>query len=1159
MNGAVCRDVISGYYCDCPAGYAGALCDHVNSECTVNTGCGVNEVCTANQCVCERDRIRGENDICIGVTEVKEYSMTLTVSEVDGQPAVYDPSLMGAEGEEFRQGIEYEIRQIIGNDASLSVALVDVVTRNIFSGSIVVEMALIFRENSSNNSSNINLASVVAATTTDENILRESGTAFTIVWNASAVQDANECEDSAGNDCSPYAQCMNTDGSYECTCLPGYENTGPSGVPPGRNCTDINECSPDPCLNGATCSDGVNGYTCTCADGYSGDDCGTDINECSPDPCLNAATCTDSVNGYTCICVDGFSGDDCGTDINECSSDPCLNGATCSDRVNGYTCTCADGYSGDDCGTDINECSSDPCLNGADCSDGVNGYICICADGYSGDDCGTDINECYPNPCLNNAVCTDSVNGYICICVDGYSGDDCGTDINECSSDPCLNGADCSDGVNGYICICADGYSGDDCGTDINECYPNPCLNNAVCTDSVNGYICICVDGYSGDDCGTDINECSSDPCLNGAACTDSYNGYTCTCADGYSGDDCGTDINECSSDPCLNSAACSDGLNGYTCTCADGYSGDDCGTDINGCSSDPCLNGAGCSDGVNGYICICVDGFSGDDCGTDINECSSDPCLNGAACSDEVNGYTCTCVDGYIGDNCGTDINECSSDPCLNGAACTDEVNGYSCICVDGYSGDDCRTDINECSSDPCLNGAACSDGVNGYTCTCADGYSGDDCGTDEDECIASPCQNGGACSSLANRFLCECSAGYSGDRCQIEPVTCVSGNSCGELKVCNTEEMCECGPDYVENASGQCEVAYSFEVSLTITSLNGGSISFTIALTDVTSSEYIRLAFILRRLLLLQVRILRRLARIIFTSGSVIATFEIGTDEPMSPNDLQQMILSDLGNGNITSGGSSIGVDPDSLVATDVNECLTASDNDCSHNADCVNVEGSYNCTCREGYADRSPDARRPGRVCTGGLSTGTIIALSVGLGVVFLLFIILTCTACVFMQSRANLINKEHYARSPYNVRGHPTHRTRDGGRAFKTDVDRDFAHLYGKYAAPRPIPPFALYGDGTRNWYLSDGRGHMDSPFGSRGPDYHMSPPRGSVARPSHRGSQRPHGYSASPVDRLQPSLNDFEDTLPPYSRRYDPNFEEDDEFHRPYYVSGEAIY
>lgn len=92
---------------------------------------------------------------------------------------------------------------------------------------------------------------------------------------------------------------------------------------------------------------------------------------------------------------------------------------------------------------------------------------------------------------------------------------------------------------------------------------------------------------------------------------------------------------------------------------------------------------------------------------------------------------------------------------------------------------------------------------------------------------------------------------------------------------------------------------------------------------------------------------------------------------------------------------------------------------------------------------------------------------------------------------MQSRANLIKQEHYVRSSYNVPGrHPTHRTRDGGRAFKTDVDRDVAHLYGRYGASRPEPPFALYGDGTRNWYLRDGRGHMDSPFGPRGPDYHM---------------------------------------------------------------------
>ena len=36
---------------------------------------------------------------------------------------------------------------------------------------------------------------------------------------------------------------------------------------------DINECSPNPCLNGATCVDGINGYTCNCQPGYTGVNC----------------------------------------------------------------------------------------------------------------------------------------------------------------------------------------------------------------------------------------------------------------------------------------------------------------------------------------------------------------------------------------------------------------------------------------------------------------------------------------------------------------------------------------------------------------------------------------------------------------------------------------------------------------------------------------------------------------------------------------------------------------------------------------------------------------------------------------------------------------------------------------------------------------------
>ena len=36
---------------------------------------------------------------------------------------------------------------------------------------------------------------------------------------------------------------------------------------------DIDECSPNPCKNGGTCTDGLNSYSCSCQVGYEGDNC----------------------------------------------------------------------------------------------------------------------------------------------------------------------------------------------------------------------------------------------------------------------------------------------------------------------------------------------------------------------------------------------------------------------------------------------------------------------------------------------------------------------------------------------------------------------------------------------------------------------------------------------------------------------------------------------------------------------------------------------------------------------------------------------------------------------------------------------------------------------------------------------------------------------
>jgi hypothetical protein len=38
---------------------------------------------------------------------------------------------------------------------------------------------------------------------------------------------------------------------------------------------DIDECVPNPCQNGGTCTDGVNSYTCSCVAGYTGNICQT--------------------------------------------------------------------------------------------------------------------------------------------------------------------------------------------------------------------------------------------------------------------------------------------------------------------------------------------------------------------------------------------------------------------------------------------------------------------------------------------------------------------------------------------------------------------------------------------------------------------------------------------------------------------------------------------------------------------------------------------------------------------------------------------------------------------------------------------------------------------------------------------------------------------
>ncbi|XP_043832090.1 adhesion G protein-coupled receptor E5 isoform X2 [Dromiciops gliroides] len=139
--------------------------------------------------------------------------------------------------------------------------------------------------------------------------------------------DINECVPPTDVSCGQNADCVNTEGSYHCTCISGYalpsgEKTFPNATM--NNCQDVNECVPPStisCGQNAACVNTYGDYHCTCIPGYklpSGEktfpnatmnDC-QDVDECQLNSSLCAphGVCMDTPPGsYSCECKLGFA------------------------------------------------------------------------------------------------------------------------------------------------------------------------------------------------------------------------------------------------------------------------------------------------------------------------------------------------------------------------------------------------------------------------------------------------------------------------------------------------------------------------------------------------------------------------------------------------------------------------------------------------------------------------------------------------------------------------------------------------------------------------------------------------------------------------------------------------------------------------------------
>ncbi|XP_063058790.1 latent-transforming growth factor beta-binding protein 3 isoform X2 [Engraulis encrasicolus] len=303
--------------------------------------------------------------------------------------------------------------------------------------------------------------------------------------------------------------------------------------------------------------------------------------------------------------------------------------------------------------------------------------------------------------------------------------------------------------VNDYECHCYPGFSfhaqRKSC-VDVNECEGEPCGHNrGTCFNTVGSYRCRCHQGYKpsmpqGRLRCVDINECSKpDICGPGGHCVNMLGSYRCECLPGYASKSrrqpaC-EDVNECLDPNICPDEQCENLPGSYECQpCPPGFQaqGGVC-YDVNECQrKGVCQNGR-CENLPGTYRCLCNEGFlpESDSKGCrDINECEDHQlCANGH-CRNIEGSFRCQCYSGYQptqeGSHC-EDINECERAVNCQRGRCINTQGSYRCECEKGFTlrGRRCE-DVNECEVDRslCQPFGTCENRQGSYVCVCNQGY---------------------------------------------------------------------------------------------------------------------------------------------------------------------------------------------------------------------------------------------------------------------------------------------------------------------------------------------------------------------------------------------------------------------------------------------------
>ncbi|VDI67896.1 Hypothetical predicted protein [Mytilus galloprovincialis] len=357
------------------------------------------------------------------------------------------------------------------------------------------------------------------------------------------------------------------------------------------------------------------------------------------------------------------------------------------------------------------------------------------------------------------------------------------------------------------------------------------------------------------------------------------------------------------------------------SCNCTTGWSGDDCDINTDRCADDPCALGRTCIDlsppdevlAGRGYNCSnCPAGYTitDDEKCEDINECLDgiDNCPANSNCTNTDGSFTCICLEGFrkVGSEC-QDIDECTERTSGCEQICANSDGSFTCSCVYGFEiladGKCNQTIFDVCA----LQNLTCSYGCDNTTnpgtweCICPEGYllhiSSGNC-SNINECDANVCTQ--TCQDTVGSYTCSCYTGFKLNADKTSCSACVSpfyGDNCAS--------QCSCGPGAL-----RCDPSRGCVCNSAWTGTNCD--------VDVDECE----------------------------------------DTPgICQSDDKSCVNEDGGyECNCRAGYEKVSAD-DSVPCADINECSSATTNNCSATiSTCQNTDGGYTCRCNTGYQTKN-----------------------------------------------------------------------------------------------------------------------------------------------------------------------------------------------------------